>query len=162
MLCMLITYFLWFLFLMLLPRGSSTRWSYTCYFCFDFNCPGALQPGGLMTDASRLFNPMVLHLLLLFRLLMPRGSSTRWSYTCYFYFVCPEALQPGGLMYIWCLGGLQPDGLTRDLPIYLSTLVLRSTSTISFHFMLILIYYAIKLIYTEDEHHGSFFAFFFF
>jgi hypothetical protein len=64
----------------LMLHGSSTQWSYTCYFCFD--CPGALQPGGLMCnwclealqsdglthvvssdDALGLFNSVVLHVV---------------------------------------------------------------------------------------------------
>jgi hypothetical protein len=72
-----------------------------------------------------LFNPIVLHMLFLFRLpqgsstrwsyvwLMPRGSSTWWSYTCCFCFDCPVALQPSGLMFDWCLEALQLDGLTH-------------------------------------------------
>jgi len=123
----------------LTPRGSSTRWSYTWVSVL-------IAPG--------LFNPMVLHMLCLFRL--PRGSSTWWSYTCCFHFWCLCPL-PGGLTHtcscsleLFTPSGLKhivsntprlilPGGLTHALPRYLSTLVLRSTSILSFMFMLIML-----------------------
>jgi hypothetical protein len=92
-------------------------------FCFCFWC-------------SRALCPVVLHMLFL----MPRGFYTQWSYTFLFLLFVSDA---SGLYTWWsytCSSllflmprGFIPGGLTLALPRYLSTLVLRSMSTISFH-----------------------------
>jgi len=109
-----------------------------------------------------LFNPIVLHMLFLFRLpqgsstrwsyvwLMPRGSSTWWSYTCCFCFDCPVALQPSGLMFDWCLEALQLDGLTHIFNLGLTFNVNHFISCS--YFMLILKYYAITFMIMPLTH----------
>jgi hypothetical protein len=114
-------------------------------------CLGALQPDGLTHaisvsfaprlfnpvvlctfDASGLFNPMVLHMIFL----MPRGPLPGGlTHTCSW---CPGLFTPDGLKHIVydALGFLISSGLTYALPKYLSTLVLRSSSIISFILML--------------------------